>query len=151
MHLDMVVELQRRPAKNRRAQQVDCDHWRLDFNFVRPHDALGGRTPADVYRVAAPRALEARLPTYPPEWRTRRVNASGSICVEGDKVLLGQALAGQLVGLQHEGALRWHAYFFDVDLGTVELAPLGLHHAITGAQSTSTTPGDTRGDTAVSA
>jgi len=26
------------------------------------------------------------------------------------------------VGLQHESGLRWHAWFHDVDLGTIEIA-----------------------------
>ena len=31
-------------------QQRDCDRWLIDFNNVRPHEALGGKTPAEVYR-----------------------------------------------------------------------------------------------------
>ena len=32
------------------------------------------------------------------------------------------SLRGQLIGLQHESGLRWHAWFHDVDLGTIEIA-----------------------------
>jgi len=30
----------------------------------------------------------------------------------------------ELVGLRYEGGLRWRIFFFDVDLGTVEIASL---------------------------
>jgi putative transposase len=123
MHRDM-SELQLAPAKTRRSQQLECDRWVVDFNHVRPHDALGGKTPAEVYRPTERRPVTPRLPSYPPEWRTRRVAKKGVICIEGDQVRVGYALARQLVGLRYEGGLRWRAFFFDVDLGVVEIASL---------------------------
>jgi putative transposase len=123
MHRDM-SELQLAPAKTRRSQQLECDRWVVDFNHVRPHDALGGKTPAEVYRPTERRPIAPRLPSYPPEWRTRRVAKKGVICIEGDQVRVGYALARQLVGLRYEGGLRWRAFFFDVDLGVVEIASL---------------------------
>ena len=38
-----------------------------------------------------------------------------------DVVFVSTALAGQLIGLQQEGALRWRAHFFGVDLGIIEI------------------------------
>jgi len=45
-----LAELELAPARSRRAQQRDCDRWLVDFNNVRPHEALGGKTPAEVYK-----------------------------------------------------------------------------------------------------
>ena len=42
MHRDL-SELQLAPASTRRAQQRPSDRWIVDFNHVRPHDALGAR------------------------------------------------------------------------------------------------------------
>jgi len=123
MHRDL-AELQLNPARTRRGQQVACDRWVLDFNEVRPHSALGDRTPAEVYRVANPSQPALRLPSYPPSWLTRRVQRGGRICVQGDTIPVGNALSGQLVGLSHQGGLRWRAHFFDVDLGLIEIASL---------------------------
>jgi putative transposase len=123
MHRDL-SELQLKPARSRRAQQRECDRWMIDFNEVRPHDALGGKTPAEVYRDSERRSLTPLVPTYPPEWRTRRVSRVGNICVNNDVVFVSTALAGEIIGLHQESVLRWRAHFFGVDLGTIELVPL---------------------------
>ena len=123
MHRDL-SELELRPASNRRAQQRACDRWMVDFNHVRPHDALGSKTPAEVYRDSPRRSLAPRLPTYPAEWTTRRVGRIGNISMNGDVVFVGTALSGQIIGLKHEGGLRWRVQFFEVDLGIVEIASL---------------------------
>jgi putative transposase len=123
MHRDL-SELQLTPARSRPAQQRQCDRWIIDFNHVRPHDALGGKTPAEIYRKSPRRSLSPKLPTYPPDWLTRRVTRVGNVRVHGDTVFLGTALAGQIVGLKQESELHWRARFFDVDLGTIEVLPL---------------------------
>jgi putative transposase len=123
MHRDL-SELQLDPARTRRKQQRSCDRWLVDFNEVRPHDALGGKTPAEVYRVVERRPVAPRVPTYPSGWITRRVQSGGAICVDGDVVPIGASLRDQLVGLRHESGIRWRAYFFEVDLGVIEIASL---------------------------
>jgi putative transposase len=124
MHRDL-SELETTPARSRRAQQRACDRWMVDFNEVRPHDALGGKTPSEVYRSSERRSLTPVVPTYPPDWLVRRVSKSGYVSVNGDVVLISTVLKGQLVGLKQEGLLRWRALFFGVDLGTIEVAPMG--------------------------
>lgn len=123
MHRDL-SELETRPARTRRAQQRECDRWMVDFNDVRPHAALGGKTPAEVYRKSERRSLTPLVPTYPPEWKTRRVSRVGNISMRDDAVFVSTALAGKIIGLQQESALRWRAHYFGVDLGTLEIVPL---------------------------
>jgi hypothetical protein len=55
---------------------------------------------------------------------TRRVSRLGNISVNGDVVFVGSALKRQLVGLKHLTGLRWQLHFFDVDLGTIEIAAI---------------------------
>lgn len=121
MHRDL-DELSLTPAKSRRAQQPVCDRWRLEFNHVRPHDALGGKTPAEVYGTPSPRPFEPRVPVYPSDCITRRVLGDGAVTVDNDRICVGRALIGRRIGLRHEGGLRWRAYFFEIDLGILEIA-----------------------------
>lgn len=121
MHRDL-DELSLSPARSRRAQQPECDRWRMEFNHVRPHDALEGKTPAEVYGTPSPRPVATRAPVYPVDFITRRVLGDGSITVDNDRVCIGRPLVGYRIGLRHEGGLRWRAYFFECDLGVVEVA-----------------------------
>ena len=123
MHRDL-SELQLKPARDRRAQQRLCDRWMIDFNHVRPHDALGHKTPSEVYSNSKRRTFEPRLPTYPAEWMCRRVGRLGTISVNGDVVFVGTALVRQLVGLKYVSGLRWQVHFFEVDLGEIEIAAI---------------------------
>jgi hypothetical protein len=63
-----------------------------------------------------------RVPTYPAGYLTRRVLSSGELALNGDRVSIGRPFAGHLIGLRYEGGLRWRAFFFESDLGTIEIA-----------------------------
>jgi putative transposase len=122
MHLDIAGELQAVPEATLALQQRACDRWRQEFNHVRPHDALKGKTPADVYRPSPSRPT-IRPPIYPPGWLVRRVAKNGVIGGSRDGQFLSTAAAGYFVGLQPIGGLRYRAWLYDVDLGELELAP----------------------------
>ncbi len=129
MHRDL-SELQLKPARSRSAQQRVCDRWMVDFNEVRPHDALGGKTPSEVYRSSPRRFVGALIPNYPGDWQTRRVNRMGMVRINGDYVFVSTALVGHIVGLRQETELLWSARYFDVNLGTFEILP--FDHSLAG-------------------
>src|SRR6266853_1837916 len=53
MHRTLKQEVAQPPAANRRKQQRALDRFRQEYNEVRPHEALGMRTPAEVYELSA--------------------------------------------------------------------------------------------------
>jgi len=122
MHLDIAAELQSVPAATVALQQRACDRWRQEFNHVRPHDALHGKTPADVYQPKRS-SLTIRPAVYPPGWLVRRIKPNGVFGDPKDGHFISSAVAGYFVGLQPLGGLRHKVWFYDVDLGEVELAP----------------------------
>jgi transposase InsO family protein len=134
MHRDLDV-LRLKPAASRRAQQPLCDEWMMAFNHVRPHEALGNKTPAEVYGRPPRRPVVDRVPTYPADCITRRVLSSGEITFSGDRVSLGRPFKGRLIGLRYESGLRWRAFFCESDLGTIELAGHDLLNTPSAAQS----------------
>lgn len=125
MHADMAADLQRVPERSRAAQQRRCDRWRQEFNHVRPHDALKGKVPADVYR-SSPMKVKPRVPVYPGAWLIRRVARSGHISVDHQVIFISSALAEKTIGLEPCGGVRWRVWFHELDLDTIELAPVNL-------------------------
>jgi putative transposase len=120
MHKDMAADLERTPGRSRLHQQRACDRWRQEFNHVRPHDALKGKTPSDLYRSSTRVALE-RTPVYPSSWLVRRVKANGEFAFEHRSYFVSMSLAGQHIGLEPVSGLRSRAWFHDIDLGEIEL------------------------------
>lgn len=122
MHADMAGDLEASPADSRRAQQRACDRWRQQFNHVRPHDALKGRTPSDVY-VNSTRRPRVRIAMYPPGWLVQTVRKSGDVRTRTGNYYVSGALVGQRIGLEPLHGLRWRAWLYDVNLGELEMAP----------------------------
>jgi transposase InsO family protein len=123
MHRDVAQEVQQWPSDDLRAQQRELDRWRQEFNHVRPHEALGGKTPSDVYKPSDRKFREPRAFAYPRAFRLRRVDSSGHVSCNSDHAYVGVALRGQHVALEPQDGLRWRVWFRDIDLGIVELLP----------------------------
>ena len=122
MHRDMRGELQASPAASLKAQQRACDQWRQEFNHVRPHESLGGKTPGEVYRPSERRPRVTSW-LYPSEWIVRTTDrTNGRIKVKDVGYGVGKALIGQRVALEPLRGLTHRLWFRDVDLGTIELS-----------------------------
>jgi transposase InsO family protein len=76
------------------------DAYRWEHNHVRPHEALGLRTPASVWRPSG-----RRYDPQPPRWEypagawVLKVDAQGKIEVQGRKWKISKALCGEWVRL----------------------------------------------------
>ena len=123
MHRDIAQDVQRWPREDLRAQQRELDRWRQEFNHVRPHEALGGKTPSEVYRASDRKLREPRPFAYPAGLIVRRVDHAGHVSWHGEHCYVGLAFRGQRVGFEQLQGLRWRLWFHDIDLGTMELLP----------------------------
>lgn len=121
MHRDMAGEIEAFPAKTKAAEQARCDKWRHEFNHIRPHQALGGKVPAELY-TKSPRQPVIQVPMY-RGCAVRRVSRTGSVRLNSDRAFLSGALAGFVVGLQSLGGFRFRVRYYDYDLGIIELVP----------------------------
>lgn len=103
------------------AQARALERWRHEYNHDRPHDALGLRPPATVYR-SQPAALP-RLPPpkYPAGWMVRRVRRHGSITIPGWTGTLGRAFASLPVAFKPVSPHIYHLYFDALFLGELDL------------------------------
>lgn len=106
------------PQANLEAQQKAFDQFRQEYNHDRPHQSLGGKTPAEVYRPSS-RPYPEKLPglEYPGHFQVRRVSSSGFIKLHAKRVFLSLALGGQQVGFEEIDDELWSIYLADVLLG----------------------------------
>lgn len=105
MHRTLKDDTAQPPALTVREQQARFDAFRKHYNEERPHEALGQTLPATHWQPSArpfPQRLEE--PWYDADHEVRRVRPTGEIKWRGELVFIGEAVAGELVGLaQLEG------------------------------------------------
>lgn len=118
MHRTLKADTTHPPRATFRAQQRRFDEWRREFNTERPHDALGGQHPADVY-TPSPRPFPRRLPVleYPAHCEVRRVDSTGTIKWRGTPIFLSRVLTGEYVSLDATAEGEWTIAFGPLTLG----------------------------------
>jgi transposase InsO family protein len=121
MHRTLKAETAQPPARNFVAQQQAFDTFVDDYNYERPHEALGQTTPAEHYKSSTryyPHHLED--PSYPKTFDTRRAYPNGVISVGQTQWYLGPSLANQLLGLEPVSDGCWRVSFGPVSLGLLD-------------------------------
>jgi transposase InsO family protein len=117
LHLTLKTETTKPAAFNFLQQQERFDDFIQVYNHERPHQALGGAYPAEVY-TPSPRLYEPpRDPDYPFHDRTLRVTRCGRICFGSRKINLSVVFAEQLVGIREVDEQVWQVSFLEYDLG----------------------------------
>lgn len=113
MHRTLKAETTRPPGEDAVQQQRIFDEFRREYNFERPHEALGLNTPASVYRRSS-RELPDRLPepAYGSHLETRRVQCNGVIKFRGRERFISEVLEGETVGLEEVDDGIWAVYFY---------------------------------------
>ena len=117
MHLTLKDETTKPAEFNLLQQQERFDRFLTVYNEERPHQALGGRYPGQLYTPSAkayevPGELE-----YPFHDRTVRVTRCGRLSIGRRKISLSKVFAGQMVGLREVADDMWLVSFMDYDLG----------------------------------
>jgi putative transposase len=112
------VEVAAEPERTVKAQQRRSTIWLRHYNHQRPHEALGMRRPAELL-TRNRRRMPKRLGMwkYPPGWERYWVKGSGEISWHGKRRFVGEAFAGDYVGLQPKGPGVWQVYFGPVHVG----------------------------------
>ncbi|HEX2328552.1 MAG TPA: IS481 family transposase [Candidatus Angelobacter sp.] len=107
----MTAALLRRGRPAQQERQSWLDQFRYEYNHVRPHEALGMRTPAELWRSS-----ERKFQSWPVAWvypagtEVTEVDRSGSIRLQGRRWYLTQTLVDQQVGVTEVGP-RWLVHY----------------------------------------
>ena len=121
LHRTLKAETAAPPRASRRSQQSAFDAFRDSYNERRPHEALGQRPPARVYRPSAreyPKREES--PAYGSGVTVRSVRTNGQIKWQGTLIYLSEALKGEPVGLVQKDARYWTILYGPLRIGLLD-------------------------------
>jgi putative transposase len=117
MHLTLKKEATKPAAKNLLQQQERFDRFIEYFNDERPHQALSGRYPGQLYQPSPRPYTGLSDLEYPFHDRTITVTTCGRICIGKRKINLSGVFAGQNVGIKEVEERIWLVTFMHYDLG----------------------------------
>ena len=127
MHRTLKQETASPPRRTMRGQQKRFDAFQREYNEERPHEALGMRTPGEVYRPST-RKFPSRLPEieYGSECQVRLVHSDGGIKWGGEHLFLSEALIGEPVGLRQIDNGLWGIHYGEIFLGVLNDSTLKI-------------------------
>src|SRR5271166_1523057 len=117
LHRDIAEELE---SLGQGATPEALELWREEFNRERPHEALGMRCPAELYRDSSRRYRAAEVQLSYPGMATRLVDKNGKLSWKKQKVFLSGSLAGWQVGLQRTEKGQLEIWFGRLLLGHLD-------------------------------
>ena len=122
MHGDMAREIEGRISGGREANQAATDSWVEEYNTVRPNEAIGMRTPCELYEFSDRKySGDFDVLEYPAGYLPRKVFSSGEIMLDGLRVTIGSALRGWHVGLRAQKQSGMYDVFLaEFLLGTLD-------------------------------
>lgn len=112
MHRTLKAETARPPAQTFLRQQKRFDKFRDVYNNERPHEALGQKRPATMYRPSS-RPYPETLPPieYPGHFETRKIDQGGMLRWKANRAFTSKTLSGEWVGLQETDDGIWSLYY----------------------------------------
>lgn len=117
MHLTLKKEATKPASFNFLQQQDRFDKFIEVYNNERPHQALGGQYPAEVFTPSVREYRPAEEPQYPFHDKAVKVTKCGRICMGHRKINLSIVFSGQVVGVREVADKIWLVSFMDFDLG----------------------------------
>ena len=128
MHRTLKAATARPPRSHVVAQQRAFNRFRIVYNEERPHQFLGGHTPASRYRPSS-RPYTGGLPSfeYPGHYIPKRVTNAGTIRFKKRLLFIANALKQHVVGLEEVDDGIWSLYFCNVLLARIDERDYILH------------------------
>ena len=119
-HETVKAETATPPRRSIRAQQAAFKRFQGEYNHERPHEALEMRTPGEMYEPSK-REMPFSLPEheYDAGLEVRCVRRDGSIKWGGGKIFIGEALSGELIGVEEVEDGHWYVHLGPMRLGVL--------------------------------
>lgn len=132
MHLTLKNEATKPASYNFLQQQGRFDEFIEGYNNERPHQALNGMYPGEVYTPSAREYFRPEVPEYPFHDRTILVTQCGRICMGRRKINLSTVFGGQHIGIREVADRIWLVSFMEFDIGFFDeeenrVEPVGMN------------------------
>jgi len=122
MHADISREIEGKVRGGVLANQAVIDAWVEEYNSVRPNEAIGMKTPDEVFIPSERKYIgDYEEIEYPLGFLTRKVTAGGEIVLNSIRIAIGHSLKGLYIGLKPLENNSYEAYLADFILGTVDM------------------------------
>ncbi|MBQ3227757.1 MAG: transposase [Clostridia bacterium] len=122
MHADIAREIEGKVRGGVLANQAIIDAWVEEYNSVRPNEAIGMKTPDEVFIPSERKYIgDYEEIEYPLGFLTRKVTAGGEIVLNSIRIAIGHSLRGLYIGLKPLENNSYEAYLADFILGTVDM------------------------------
>jgi hypothetical protein len=122
MHRDLKGEVTRPPGYDLRAQQRKLNYFVKEYDELRPHEALGNKTPFQVHQIS-PRPYPDKINEweYEKEFKVRYVCRNGAIRW-GHRGWVGVStcLSEKYIGMLELGNGIWEVYFRQKRIGYLD-------------------------------
>ncbi len=142
LHLDIHLELEKERLGE---QQAHLDEWHRTFNEERPHEALGMKFPAELYRASSKKFTAAPEDLSYADMASRKVQSTGTIGWAGVHYFISTALHGWSVGVQPIEQGRCNVWFGRLLLGQLEAATASFQPMQPAAPQKEVTPASDAG------
>lgn len=121
MHRTLKQETTKPAGKDLLSQQRQFDEFRRIYNSERPHEALDGKRPAEIYTRAL-RAYPSQLPEiiYPDSYEIRKIKLNGEMKWRGKRYYVSELLVHEPIGLEVIDDGRAILHFAGLKLGLVD-------------------------------
>lgn len=127
MHRDLKAEVQKSVVMDLAQSQPALDAWREEFNRVRPHEALGMKTPAEVY-MPSPRKYESFDELqYPEDFLARKVSSDGKIKINSLRIHVSTVFAGHYLGLKPMDENSLSVWLGEFQVGSIDLLTVSFN------------------------
>ena len=130
MHRSLKEATANPPRGDIKEQQNAFDEFVQEYNFERPHEALGQKPPASFYHPSLrPYPVKVSKVEYAHDVIVRQVRHNGEIKWKGKLIYVSEALAGEPVALKQKEEHLWEIRFSFYPLGVLnelvgEIMPL---------------------------
>jgi transposase InsO family protein len=122
-HLTLQIETADPPQETLAIQIQEMKRFLEEYNFERPHESLGMKTPGSCYQPSK-RVWDGilRSPEYDrAEMDVRKVGLSGTIWIKQTQYYIGESLIGEYVGLKPNENEELEVYYGPIYLGKIRL------------------------------